>query len=164
MKSQTVNRILYATLVVLLASCSATNINTAMISNQAPIIVYKTVADYDNNVPVLLNEARDRIVSYPAPADLYHNGELALPVRLNKGYLLDRRGINASTAYTSYTYEEYSKLEAPPSLEDLTDHIIEKDPFEAMYHCGNKSNYKDLVKELKQKISNGMPGCKALID
>jgi hypothetical protein len=135
-----------------------------MISEQAPVIVYKTVADYDNNVPVGLNATGEKIASYPAPADLYYNGELALPVRLKEGYMLDRRGIGANTAFTSYTYEEYSKMDAPPSLQELYDHILEKNPFEKLYDCGNKSNYKDLVRELNQKISRGMKGCKSLID
>ena len=157
-------RFTYTILVALLVSCSATKINTVMINDQAPVIVYKTIADYDNNVPILLNETKDRIVSYPAPADLHADGELALPVRLRKGYLLDRRGINTHTAFTSYTYEEYSKMEAPPSIQDLNDHIIETSPFEAMYNCGNRSNYKDLVKEVNQKISRGMTGCTPIIE
>ena len=74
---------------------------------QAPVIVYKTRANFYNMVPVTLNQDKDRIVSYPAPSDLYFEGELALPGKLKKGYLLDRRGINVNTVFTSFTYEEY---------------------------------------------------------
>lgn len=158
------NRIIIITFVVFLASCSTTKINTGMINEQAPIIVYKTVADYDIYVPVGLNSSGDQIVSYPAPADLYYNGELALPVKLKEGYRLDRRGIGAQSAFTSYTYEEYSKMDAPPSLQELYDHILVKNPFVELYDCGNKSNYKDLEKELNQKIRKGMTGCKPMID
>jgi hypothetical protein len=157
------NRLATITLVLSLASCHATRTGTGMISEQAPVTVYMTVADYYRNVPVVLNEAKDQIVSYPAPSDLFIGGELALPVRLKKGYLLDRRGLQANSAFTSYTYEEYSGMESPPSLQELYDHIIEKDPFKALYHCGNRSQYGDLVKELNRKIREGMPGCTPLI-
>ncbi len=157
-------RAIYIILGALLVSCSTTKINTGLINDQAPIMVYKTAADYFNKVPVRLNERKDRIVSYPAPADLYHDGALALPVRLKKGYLLDTRGISANTAFTSYTYEEYAEMDAAPSLQELYDHILEKNPFEALYNCGNKSNYKDLVKELNRKISTGLPGCTSIIE
>ncbi len=150
-------------LVLLLASCHATRTSTGMISDQAPVTVYMTVADYRDKVPVVLNEAGDQIVSYPAPSDLFTGEELALPVRLKKGYLLDRRGLQSNSAFTSYTYEEYSGMESPPSLQDLYDHIIAKDPFKALYHCGNRDQYGDLVKELNRKIRKGMPGCTPLI-
>jgi hypothetical protein len=137
--------------------------NTVMISDQAPVTVYKTVADFYYNVPVVLNESGDRIISYPSPTDLYIEGELALPVRLRKGYLLDRRGLHANSAFTSYTYEEYARMESAPTLQELFDHIIEKDPFKAMYHCGDRGQYKDLVKELNGKIGKGMQDCTPVI-
>ena len=156
--------ILCTILVIFLASCSAPKFNTFLISDEAPVIVYKTILDYTENVPVLLNDEKNRIVSYPAPADLFHEGELALPVKLSRGYLLDRRGIGANTAFTSYTFDEYSRMKAPPSLQDLNDHIIDKNPFEAMYQCGKRGDYSDLTKELKQKIRKGMSGCNNIIN
>jgi hypothetical protein len=157
------NRPVLIALFLFLVSCSASRMDTVMISDQAPITVYKTVADFYYNVPVGLNEARDQIVSYPTPSDLYIEGELALPVRLRKGYLLDRRGLHANSAFTSYTYEEYARMESAPSLQELFDHIVEKDPFEAMYNCGKRSQYKELVKELNRKIGKGMQGCTPVI-
>ena len=150
-------------LLLFLASCSASKMNTETISDQAPVTVYRTSADYFHNVPVGLNENGDRIISYPLPSDLFIGGELALPVRLKKGYLLDRRGLQTNSAFTSYTYEEYSRMESPPTLQELFDHIVDKDPFEAMYRCGNRSQYKDLVKELNVKIGKGMQECTPVI-
>jgi hypothetical protein len=135
-----------------------------MIHDQAPVIVYKTVADFDHNVPVTLNETKDKIVNYPAPSDLFYEGELSLPVRLKQGYLLDRRGIGPNTAFTSYTYEEYSKLEAAPSLQELFDSIIGKEPFESVYNCGTRDAYGELVGDLNRKIKEGFPGCEELTD
>ena len=157
------NRIIIFSVTALAVSCSAAKINTGMIHEQAPVIIYKTTADYFFNVPVSMNEARDRIVSFPAPSDLYYNGEPALPGKLKKGYLLDRRGINANSVFTSYTYSEYAALEAPPSLEELHESIIDKHPFKAMYNCGKKSDYQDLISELNEAISNNLTGFKTMI-
>lgn len=154
----------YVVLILLLASCNVTQVNSDMTYAQAPLIVYKTVADFYNMVPVTLNETKDKIVSYPAPTDLFYAGELALPVKLNQGYLLDRRGVHVNTAFTSYTYEAYSRMKSPPSLQELYDNIIEKEPFESMYDCGKRGHYSNLEKELNKEIRKGMANFKSLID
>ena len=41
------------------------------------VYIYKTRKDYSRLVPVLMDETRTRIVSYPAPTDLKTNGKLA---------------------------------------------------------------------------------------
>ncbi|MEA3476995.1 MAG: hypothetical protein U9R60_02360 [Bacteroidota bacterium] len=156
--------IVYSAMVLLMISCNAAKVNSDMPNAQAPLIVYKTVADFYNNVPVTLNEAKDRIVSFPAPSDLFYGGELALPLKLNQGYLLDRRGIHVNSAFTSYTYEEYSRMESPPSLRELYDSIIAKEPFESIYDCGTRGQYNDLEKELKKEIRKGMTNVKPLTD
>lgn len=132
-------------------------------ASEAPIIVYMTNENFNHNVPITMNESKDIIVSYPAPSDLYFEGELALPLKLNLGYLLDRRGINLNTAFTSFTYEEYSNLEVAPSIEELLENIIERDPFLEMYDCGKRSNYINLEKELGRKIKEGMIDCIPLL-
>ena len=157
------SRIIIFIVSALTVSCSAAKINTGMIYEQAPVIIYKTTADYYNRVPVTMNEAKDRIVSYPAPSDLYYHGELALPGKLNKGYLLDRRGMNANSVFTSYTYSEYAALETAPSKEELLESIIDKQPFKTMYNCGKKGSFQDLVSELNEAIANDLSGFKAVI-
>ncbi len=152
----------YIPLFVLLSSCNTSNILTGMIDEQAPVIIYSTTEDYYNNVPIILNKTKDKIVSYPAPSDLLYGGELSLPIKLNKGYLLDRRGINVNTVFTSYTYSAYSALETSPSLEELYKSIIEMNPFESIYQCGKKTDYGNLEKELNRQINNGLGECAAL--
>lgn len=150
-------------LLMLAASCRTTKVNTGMIHRQAPVIIYTTTTDLFDRVPVTMNSEKDRIVSFPAPSDLYYQGELALPVRLKKGYLLDRRGINANSVFTSYTYREYAGLKSPPSLDDLMKSITHPEPFESMYNCGTKSDFQDLVDELNGAIEGGLAGFEPMI-
>jgi len=157
MKIQTLMVLLFLT------SCSVTEYTAGMLEDQAPVIVYQTKEDYSRYVPITMNAARDRIVAYPAPGDLYHDGELALPVVLKKGYLLDRRGIGPNTVFTHYTYGEYAKMESPPSLRELENNIRFKYPFRAIYRCGTAGDYQDMVKELNSKIKEGFPGCTNLV-
>jgi hypothetical protein len=155
--------IIIFSLMAILISCKASKVSQETAEALAPVLVYKTNADYSHLVPVTLNETGDKLVSFPAPSDLYTNGILAIPVQLDKGYLLDMRGVHAHTAFTSYTYEAYSKLESAPSVQDLISSIIDPDPFEELYDCGNRSQYNKLEKDLNKLIRKQFKGCKNLI-
>ena len=122
------------------------------------MIVYKTSADYLNKVPIALNEDGTKVMSYPAPSDLRFGEDLAMPVQLKKGYLLDMRGVQPNTAFTSYTYEEYFALDAAPSPQELLDKVIDPDPFTEMYQCGKHGEFTDLEKELNKLIKDGFAG------
>lgn len=114
--------------------------------------IYKMRKDYSQHVPVLMDETHTRIVSYPAPSDLRIGNRLALPTPLDNGYWLDNRGINANVAFLSYTYEEYSQMAQAPSLQELTEHIIDKRPLTALRQCGPRSQFTDLVPQLNELI------------
>ena len=158
-----------AMLMAMFFSCKTSKINQAPSATMspvkalAPVIVYKTKADYSRLVPVTLNATGDKIVSYPAPSDVYTDGILAIPVKLHKGYLLDKRGIHPNTAFTSYTYEAYSQLESAPSMEDLISSIVDPDPFEELYDCGNRGQFNNIEKDLNRLIRNKFEGCNKLI-
>ncbi len=124
-------------------------------------IIYKTAKDYSKNVPVTMNAGKTKITSYPSPKDIFYQGKLAYPTLLKNGYLLDNRGININTAFLDYTYEEYSKLERTPSLEELESRIIDKHPFIEFWNCGIRNQYENEVKELNQLIDAGFPNCKS---
>jgi hypothetical protein len=128
--------------------------------NQA--IVYKTRKNYYDNVPVILTSDKKNIVSYPSIYDVYYNGKLSYPTKLTDGYLLDNRGINENVAFTSYTYEEYSKLKETPSKDELLKRIIDKNPLIVIVYCGNRSNYKNEVEELNDQIKNNFRGEKII--
>ncbi len=116
------------------------------------VMIYKTTADYFMHVPVTLSEDKKSIVSYPAPGDVFFNGDLAYPVKLEDGFLLDRRGITANSGFLSWTYYEYSRFEKTPSPDELMKKMLDADPFTIIYDCGKISKYRDLEKELNQKI------------
>ncbi len=129
-----------------------------------PVIIYKTKNDYFEKVPVILSEDKTRIVSFPDPRDLKINGEFAYPTKLEKGYLLDNRGIGPNAAFLRFSYEEYCTMDNVPSAERLFDYIIDKHPFIEIYQCGNRGNYKEIVDELNHIISTGkVKDCKNLL-
>lgn len=120
-------------------------------------IVYKTSANYKHLVPVSLSADGKTLLSFPHPEDIKTNGVLAMPTPLKKGYLLDNRGIGPRVAFTSFTYEEYARLEKTPSIHELLQAIIDPNPLEEMYNCGRRSNYES-IHELNQLIKNKFTG------
>lgn len=116
-------------LALLLMSCSSHKIETApLVLNQdlptpTPLPraqIYRMSGNATAaNVPVQVN-AEGKIVSFPAPSDLVGQE----PIALKDGWLLDQRGIGPNTRFISYTYSEYAKLAAPPSIDQLQAAII----------------------------------------
>lgn len=140
-------------------SCSTTKITGEMTNTHAPLIIYKTTADFYTNVPVTLNAGKDKIVSFPGVSDLRSKDEFLLPVKLKKGFLLDRRGINAHSVFTKYTYQEYAAMDAPPSPGELFESIVEMNPFIVIYDCGKIKDTKDIIKQLNDIIKNDCKSC-----
>jgi len=131
--------------------------------SSAPCIIYKTKADYSHRIPVVMNEKKSAITSYPDKKDIYYQGRLAYPAELADGFLLDNRGIGANVAFLDYTYEEYQKLEQTPTADQLMKRILDKDPVTEMYRCGNRSQYEDIVNDLKKLITSGnLSSCKKI--
>lgn len=122
----------------------------------APVIIYKTYKDFSDFVPVIMNAEKTKIVSYPAPTDLFPGSK---PTVLNLGYLLDRRGINENVVFLNITYDAYTKLVKVPSLDELNALILEKHPLTELYYCGNETKYKDLIPDLNVLIEKGFPDC-----
>lgn len=118
----------------------------------APVHIYRMKKDYSRHVPVTMDAARTKVVSYPAPTDLKLNGRFAYPTPLDNGFWLDNRGIGRNVAFLSYTYEEYSRLPEAPVADTLLKCIIDKDPLTEIHYCGRRSDYKDIVKELNELI------------
>lgn len=83
-------------------------------------LVYTMSGPYADNVPVNLS-ASGRLVSFPAPTDLSTSSR---PVELADGWWLDNRGIGENTAFTTYTYAEYSAMTRTPSPDVIMAHII----------------------------------------
>jgi len=137
-------------------SGSASNVKSGQSTVPSPpCIIYKTRADYSKYIPVILSEDKTKIISYPDVKDVYFNGELAYPTRLNDGFFLDNRGIGPDVAFLTITYEQYSRLDITPPVTELFNSILDKDPVIVMYQCGNRIQYKEIVIELNELISSG---------
>jgi len=156
-------------LIIIAASCNSTTTSggqskqekesfTPDFSNGPPVIIYKTKADYFNNVPVILSEDKTKVVSFPAPSDLYYKAKLATPFILEKGYLLDNRGINKNVAFLDYLYKDYVSFEKTPSVDTIMEHIIDKDPLLEFYNCGNRLLMKDEISECNHLIDQDLLG------
>ncbi len=120
-----------------------------------PLIIYKTKGDYSDFVPVILSEDKQKIVSFPDPTDLYFHGELAKPVNLSDGYLLDVRGIGPNVAFTSITYETYAAMSKPPSIEELLSAILDSDPIVELYVCSSGVDHEKDIQRINKYIEEG---------
>jgi hypothetical protein len=116
------------------------------------IIIYKTNTDYFLNVPVNLSADKKTISSYPAITDVYLNGKLAVPTKLEDGFLLDNRGITQDVAFINLTYEQYVALPSTPTSSELQKMIIDSDPLKIMFDCGNRQSYQDIITEINKLI------------
>lgn len=124
-------------------------------------IVYKTRANYNNKVPVMLNADKTAIMSYPAPSDVRH---LPTPLPLADGYLLDQRGIGNTVAFLSLTYKDYAELPAVPSTDLLMKSIIDKNPLLEMYRL--PINFNEAVADtakVNEIIRSHFSGCTPLV-
>lgn len=129
----------------------------------APILIYKTRKDYSIYVPVLMNAEKTKIVSYPDPSDIYFEKKMAYPTPLEKGYLLDNRGIGPNVAFLNYTYEAYSQLKESPTMEVLMSKLLDKAPLLEMWNCGARTSFSGELNELNVLIEKGFPNCTPLI-
>lgn len=128
------------------------------------VLVYKTYADYSHLVPVILSADKKSLVSYPDPKDLKRGNTFTLPVKLHKGYLLDRQGINKNVAFLKMSYAEYAALPKAPTAEEIMAMLIDKDPLVMLWDCGLKSRHDYGAKELNSLIDKNKLGktCKSV--
>lgn len=175
MKAYSITSIAIAAAALCVAACSSTKTATEAQSPIAPpqivksttggnpaaampkAVVYRTNGDFIHNVPITLSADRKQIISYPAPSDLSAS---SLPVELNDGYLLDRRGISANTAFTKYTYDEYSRMTTAPSLKELKEAIIGgAEVVEIVVLPMTLTQALDNIQACNTLVKDGFPGC-----
>lgn len=127
-------------------------------------VVYKTSHDYADRVPVTMNEARTAIASFPDPSDLKTADGYAKPIALQGDYLLDRRGVNAHTAFLDYTYEEYAALPSVPTLAELKAHLLDTHPIKELYALPiTASEALADTARCNAYIASGFAGCKSMV-
>lgn len=159
MRKFTLTLIILTMSLITIYSCKSkqevTTIKGKPVLANVPIIIYKTKLDYSMHVPVTLSTDKKEIVSYPANSDVYYGGDLAYPITLEDGFFLDRRGIDVNSAFTKWTYYEYSRLPKTPTVQEIMNMLLETDPFTEMYHCGYRNNFQDVITELNSAIKAG---------
>jgi len=84
-------------------------------------VVYKMNGDYAAYVPVTVSPDGNTLTSFPAPTDIIDGSE---PIALDRGYYLDRRGVNQNTRFTRWTYAEYRALKQTPSPAQILGNLI----------------------------------------
>lgn len=138
---------------------ATTTVTGSGVSRMQPrAIIYKTRGDYRNLVPITLDASKSRVVSYPAPTDLKGSE----PTTLTDGYLLDNRGVGMNTAFTSYTYEEYSALKQVPSVGQLLKSIVDSDPMVEIYATDSARNSQNGVEFYNKIVESGFRECKRI--
>ena len=118
------------------------------------VLVYKTKADYNNRVSVILSDDKTQIISYPDPHDIKMRPGYPAPTPLHDGYLLDNRGIGKNVAFLSLTWTEYAGLQKIPSLKELYGLVVDKDPLRELIDCGNINAFTNPVKQLNKLIDS----------
>ena len=127
------------------------------------VVVYKTINDYSNNVPVIMDSERTRIVRYPAPTDLRRGNGYAKPIQLEDGYLLDCYGITKNVVFLDYTFEQYANFLQAPTLDDMMLHIVDKYPLVELWNCGKCSQYKT-IEDVNIIVKSKFQNCNNLIE
>lgn len=120
----------------------------------AHVLVYRTRTDHHDKVPIMLSADRKTILSYPHPKDLRAGDGLSLPVELEDGWLLDRRGIGMNVAFLGTTYTEYAALENAPSLAELEASITDREPLTDLCDCGPRSVFTDPAAQINSLIQH----------
>ncbi|MCM1110718.1 MAG: hypothetical protein NC336_05885 [Clostridium sp.] len=124
-----------AAAIVLAAGCRSSKPEPSMQIIDAPVApvmrseprviprghVYRTNGDYNNFVPVTLDQSLTKLISFPAPTDIT---AASAPVALGDGYLLDRRGVGPTSAFTRWTYAEYAALPQAPTISEIMENLI----------------------------------------
>ncbi|MFZ4581674.1 MAG: hypothetical protein ACOYM7_03395 [Paludibacter sp.] len=156
------NILLMLALSTILFSCKSKQIfeSKKTVAATQSAIIYKTTADFSQNVPVIMNSSRTEIVSYPAPTDIFYNGILAQPTLLKNDYLLDNRGITENVVFLKYTYNQYSQFKTAPSIAEMMQNILEKYPLMEFINCGTRTNQANETTYYNAIIDSNFEGCK----
>lgn len=144
-----------AILLVSVCNMNGVKAQSSAVMAMPDVLVYKTKANYRMLVPVLLSPDKKTVVSYPDPIDVLGGSQGPAPLKLHKGYLLDKNGIGWNSAFLKLTYEEYGKLKEVPTPEALYAMIVDKNPLTELYDCGRREPVKNQVRKLNNLIDEG---------
>ncbi len=123
------------------------------------VLIYRTVANFSNYVPVLLDSTKNRIIKF---TDFDSLSISSAPTPLKNGYLLDNWQIDANVAFLEFTYNEYSKLKLYPIQERLLEHILVKHPLDELWDCGEYPESELTMEMLNELIDSNFINCTPL--
>ena len=83
-------------------------------------------------------------------------------MRLSGGYLLDRRGVSANTAFTRWTYREYSAMESAPTASEIVAAILPGARVTEIYQMPFAASAPDAAARCDSLIAEGLPGCRLI--
>lgn len=116
-------------------------------------MVYKVKKPFHGFVPVVLNEDKSDIISYPGKEDALHILERGIALQLQEDYWLDKQGIQAHSVFLSKTLEEWKNLTVIPTPREMMALIQIQEPFAELCDCGNAYTFKNIEQELNQLIA-----------
>lgn len=82
---------------------------------------FKPGGDYADKVMVTLSPDFREVISYPECNEV--DSSMA-PVKLARGYYLDRGGVGPNTVFLRWTYDEYSRLPETPTPSQIIEAVI----------------------------------------
>lgn len=113
--------------------------------------VFKLKGDYADKLPVSMNADYTEIVAYPSKDGILSKA----PTPLAEGYYLDNGLVHPQVAFTGIKLSEYARSAQTPTLSELQQNIISKDPFVTICNCGNKAAIDNPVETINQLIRKG---------
>lgn len=137
------------------APASAPQSSAALIPDA---VIYRMNGDWNQYVPVSVNSTRTALTSFPAPSDITPD---QIPIRLDDGWWLDRRGIGPNSAFTSYTYAQYAALPQAPRPAELLNSIMPGSGVTEIVVLPLKLQQAQAdIPAVNRLIRDGLPGCK----
>lgn len=117
-------------------------------------IIYKASPEYARNVPVGVTPSGSAVIYVPSPSEAK-----VAPVQLADGYWLATIPVGKQTAFTDYTFAEYSKLAKAPSASEILGHVIKDARPTAIVRLPVETADTVVINRL---IREGLPGCKVI--
>lgn len=101
-------------------------------ASPSPVIIYKTMHDYHQQISVTLSEDGAELLAFPDPTDV----AVQRPAALADGYWLQQMPGNAFLSITIDNYQQWTAVDPQVLLE----HVVDADPFIEYYTCSGASS------------------------
>ena len=112
---------------------------------------FRMNGNYADNVAITVN-SNGEVTYFPAPSDIT---AASRPTDLGNGWWLNNQGISQNSVFTTFTFEEYSKLASAPSIEQLKAAVIPGSEVTAMIELPCKVGQADSqISIIKEFLEN----------